>query len=339
MMFFLTTFFLILIFFFTNNYIKKFNYLPNYKGQKHQKFSGLKNIQLSGGIFLTLASVFLFYNYNPLFSLFILLMFVVGFISDINFLSSPKIRLLIQSILVFFFVFLLDIKIYSTRFILLDLLLENIYFKYFFSAFCLLILINGSNFIDGLNGLMLGYFSSIIFLLFFLNYYIFLEIDKNLILSLLFILVFLLILNINNELFMGDSGAYVLGSICGYLLIKIHEVNQEISPYFIILLFWYPCFENLFSILRKIYTKKSPTVADNNHFHQLIFFFIKKKNFLKKFNANNISSFAIIIFNLVGFIIGSNDPSNTKLQVSLVFFNITFYLVIYSSLLKFKYRI
>ncbi len=106
-MFFLTTFFLILIFFFTNNYIKKFNYLPNYKGQKHQKFSGLKNIQLSGGIFLTLASVFLFYNYNPLFSLFILLMFVVGFISDINFLSSPKIRLLIQSILVFFFCFLI----------------------------------------------------------------------------------------------------------------------------------------------------------------------------------------------------------------------------------------
>ena len=56
----------------------------------------------------------------------------------------------------------------------------------------------------------------------------------------------------NNKLFMGDSGAYVLGTICGYLLIKVHGENQEISPYFIILLFWYPCFENLFSIIRKI---------------------------------------------------------------------------------------
>ena len=338
MKFYFITFFLLIIFYFLNDYIKRSNYLPNYKGQRHQKFSGLTSVQLTGGVFLTLGSIFLFYQYNIIFSFFIFLMFIIGFISDTNILSSPRVRLLIQSVLIIFFVYILDIKIYSTRFDLLDHLLQNIYFKYFFSVFCLLILINGSNFIDGLNGLMLGYFFSILFLIFIYDFYIYLQIDKNLFISLLIILVYLFIMNMNNKLFMGDSGAYVLGTICGYLLIKVHGENQEISPYFIILLFWYPCFENLFSIIRKIYLKKSPTLADNNHFHQLMFFYIKKKSFLKKFNPNNVSSLIIIIFNLITFIIGSNDPNNTKLQITLVSFNIILYLIIYSKLLKFRYK-
>ena len=66
----------------------------------------------------------------------------------------------------------------------LNSLLENTYFKYFFPVFCLLILINGSNFIDGLNGLMLGYFSSIILLIFYFNLYLYLEIDETFLMNL-----------------------------------------------------------------------------------------------------------------------------------------------------------
>ena len=171
---------------------------------------------------------------------------------------------------------MLDIKIHQTKFILLDFLLKNIYFKYFFSIFCFLVLINGSNFIDGLNGLMLGYFISIISIIFYLNSYITLDIENNLIIALLIILAFLFILNLNNKLFMGDSGSYVLSLLCGYFLVKIYEMSLEISPFFIVLLLWYPCFENLFSIIRKFTLKRSPVNADNNHLHQLIFFILKK---------------------------------------------------------------
>ena len=338
MEFFLIPSIFILIFYFINEYIKNFNFLKNYKGQKHQKFLGLKNIPLSGGIFLTFYSVILFYPLNYIFALFILLIFIVGFISDTNLLSSPKIRFLIQSVLIIFFVLLLDIKINQTNFIFLDALLKNIYFKYFFSIFCLLILINGSNFIDGLNGLMLGYFSIIIFLIFHFNLYIYLEIDKILLMNFMMILIFLFILNIKNKLFMGDSGSYVLALICGYFLIKIHQLNPAISPYFIVLLLWYPCFENLFSILRKFIFKRSPAKADNNHFHQLVFFYIRKKIGFKKLNPNNISSYLIILYNLFIFIIGSSDPSNTQLQIILVIFNILIYLVIYFKLFIFKYN-
>ena len=164
----LLTFILIISIFFANKYAQKINFLSNYKGYKHQNFSGLKTVPLSGGFFLVSTFIILlnFSHYNYLLSVFLFLIFFVGFISDINLLSSPKLRFLMQSIIVVFFVLLLDIEIQRTKFYLLDIFLNNIYFQYFFSIFCFLILINGSNFIDGLNGLMLGYFISIISIIF-----------------------------------------------------------------------------------------------------------------------------------------------------------------------------
>ncbi len=326
-------------FYYINNFFKKENILNNYRGEKHQKFLGPKNIPLSGGIFLIISIFILFHSYDYFLLIFIFLIFCVGFFSDINLLSSPKLRLLIQTSIIILFVFLLDIEIYETKFVLLDSLLENIYFRYFFATFCLLILINGSNFIDGLNGLLLSYFGLITFIIFYLNFYITLGIEKELIMLFIIVLIYLFFLNINNKLFMGDSGSYALSLLCGYFLIKIYEINQEISPYFIILLLWYPCFENLFSIIRKFSLKKSPIIADNNHLHQLIFIYFKKKNFFKNININNVSSFVIIFYNLIIFLISLSDPGNSQLQIALVVLNIIIYLFVYFKLFSFKYSL
>ncbi len=329
------------IFYYLNNKFNKLNLLVNYRGQKHQKFIGLKNVPLSGGVFLliTIIVLFLYYNYNLLLALFLFLIFLLGFFSDIDSLSSPRIRFFIQTLIMIFCVILLEIFIQETKFELLDIFLENIYFKYFFSVFCLLILINGSNFIDGLNGLLLGYFTIIFFIIFNLNLYEDLGVNRDLIISLIMMLFYLFIMNINKKLFMGDSGSYLLSLLCGYFLIKIYDTAQDISPYFIILLLWYPCFENLFSILRKFSLKKSPINADNNHLHQLVFFYVQKKIKNKKLNANNLSSFLILFYNLFIFMISLEDPSNTKFQIILIIINIMFYLFIYFRLFIFKYKI
>tara|TARA_B100000902_G_C27210515_1_gene864098 strand:- start:186 stop:1220 length:1035 start_codon:yes stop_codon:yes gene_type:complete len=340
MNFFFLIFIFFFLFYFLNNLLKRFKSLSNYKGQNHQKFFGVKNIPLSGGIFfiVSVVSLFYFYKIDYLLTLFLFSIFCIGFISDTDFLSSPKFRFLIQLLLVIIFVYLLDIKVYQTKFILLDLLLKNLYFQYFFSVFCLLILINGSNFIDGLNGLMLGYFTSILLIILYLNLYLIIGIEKNLMISIIMILVFLLLLNISNKLFMGDSGSYVLGLLCGYLLIKIYEFNQEISPYFVVLLLWYPCFENLFSILRKFSLNRSPVNPDNNHLHQLIFFYLDKKIVFKKMNINNISSFLIVFYNMIVFLIGISDYSNSQLQIILIAMNVILYLIVYIRLFIFKYH-
>ena len=82
---------------------------------------------------------------------------------------------------------------------------------------------------------------------------------------------------------MGDSGAYSIGFLIGFLLIEIYNLNPEISPFFIITLIWYPCFENLFSILRKFRFKSSPLRPDSRHLHQLVFFYLKEKIGIKRY--------------------------------------------------------
>ena len=113
------------------------------------------------------------------------------------------------------------------------------------------------------------------------------------------VLIYLYLLNLFNKLFIGDGGAYLLGLAFGLLLIEIYRLDSNFSPFFIILLLWMPCFENLFSIIRKFVYKISPTSPDNNHFHQLVFLFIKKNFSTKNHLANNLSSTIILIYNFI----------------------------------------
>ena len=115
-----------------------------------------------------------------------------------------------------------------------------------------MILINGSNFIDGLNGLFLGYVTIILFIILENNFFYVLGISIEEFIFIIGIFIFILILNYLNKLFVGDSGSYAIGFLIGFILIKIYNLSYNLSPYFIILLLWYPCFENLFSIIRKL---------------------------------------------------------------------------------------
>ena len=94
----------------------------------------------------------------PAVIVFLIVIFLVGFLSDINYLFSPTRRLILQILIVFAFIYFEQIFINSIRIDIFDNLLTNIYFKYFFTIFCFLVLMNGSNFMDGVNTLLVGYF-------------------------------------------------------------------------------------------------------------------------------------------------------------------------------------
>jgi hypothetical protein len=119
----------------------------------------------------------------------------------------------------------------------------------------------------------------------------------------------------------------------------IYKTNETISPFFIVLLLWYPCFENLFSIMRKFKFKKSPTFPDTKHFHQLLFYFIKKKYLKESLFSNNLASFFILIYNIIIFVFASNYINNTKLHISLILLNMIVYIFFYLRLLFFRYKI
>ena len=73
-------------------------------------------------------------------------------------------------------------------------------------------------------------------------------------------------------IFLGDSGAYLIGfwiSLLSLLLVSRHE---EVSNWFPLLLCFYPIFETIFTIFRRYFIKKTnPGLPDSLHLHQLIF--------------------------------------------------------------------
>jgi len=314
--------------------LKKKGLFLNYSGDNHQSFSNVGNIPLSGGIFLIFPIIYLYSN-NLILVTFLSTIFLLGFFSDRKILVSPKKRFLFQVISILLFVIIADLKILTSRIELFDIMLSNQVFAYLFSTFCLLILINGSNFIDGLNGLLISYSLIVIYTLGNLELISDQIISNQNFYLILWLMLLVLFLNIFNILMIGDGGAYLLGFLLGFVIITSHENNPNISPYFYISIIWYPCFENLFSILRKLNKKFSPLNPDNKHLHQLVFFFVKEKINLSTILSNNLSSAILIFFNFLIIYISSLNPSSTMYQVKLILCSIIFYITGYFMLNKF----
>ena len=304
----------------------------NKKFFKHKNFTKDKSTPpFSGGIiFLLTLIVFIPNNYYEL-KIFLLIIFLIGFFSDLNILKSPNLRFFFQFATVLLFINFSNIFVESVRINFIDQLLENYIFKLFFTTFCILILINGSNFIDGVNTLAIGYYflvlffiSSIYFDLNFIN----LKLNINILYCLLFSLGSLFILNLFNKLYLGDNGAYLISVFVGISLIYIANNNVLFSPYYVVNLLWYPAYENLFSIIRKLKNNKSAFKPDNLHLHQLIFSYLNDK--IK--NSKIINSFTGCIINLFNFIIfflATMNYSSTKYQLKITFFSLMIYNFLY----------
>jgi len=329
----------IIFFYVVSIFFRKKKYLNNFSGDEHQNFTTDKNSPLIGGLFILIISLILFHEYNIFFLIFLIIIFILGLFSDLKIISSPKKRFLLQIIIVFFFAYFLKLEISSTRIFIFDDYLKFEIFNIIFVCFCIMILVNGSNFIDGLNGLLLGYYLLVLAALLQSDSQIlgFLKSDDLVYFS-TFLLIFL-IFNFFNLFFLGDNGAYLLGFIISFILIETYKENPQISPYYIILLLWYPCFELLFSIIRKFNLNYSPIRPDINHFHQLIYYLIKNKFNFNNLKSNNISSILILLYNMVPIFLGSQNIYNTQLQVILIISNILFYVVIYNLLIKYRNKI
>jgi len=330
----LLTPFLILI---TNFFLNKKNFFLSKTGDRHQFFVEKKSIPLSGGIVIAILSLFIInFRIENYYFVFILT-FLIGLFSDSKIINSAKKRFLFQVLTIFLFVIYYDLSISNVRVFFIDFFLENKIFSYFFVTFCLLIVVNGSNFIDGLNGLNLGYYIVVIAVLLNLNLYENYFDLNNILLKYLIIFLYLIFFNFFNKLYLGDSGSYLIGLSVGILLIITYKIVNNISPFFIVLMLWYPCFENLFSIIRKYKFNLSPLKADNKHFHQLLFNFIKKKLKISNLFANNLSSIIINSFNSVILFLGSLNIFDSKFQITLIFFCIFIYGYSYFRLFNFRF--
>jgi len=318
-----------------NRMLVKKGLFLNFNGDNHQKFISSKNIPLSGGLILIFTS---YYYLNLLNFTYVFFMFCVGFLSDVKKINSAKLRFVIQALIVLSVVYFSSIAVPQTKIIFLDQLLENNIFRIFFSIFCILIIINGFNFIDGVNTSLIGYCLIVSLSLHYLDLNG-VEISKIVnFYNLIPVLMALFILNFFNKLYLGDGGAYFLGLLFALCLINTYQINNNISPYFMVCLLWYPAFENLFSILRKKSLSRSPLDPDTNHLHQIIFLYLKKNFNIKNIYLNTATGTIINTYNLICIAIATQFYNHTKIQILIIIFNVIVYIFLYRKLLNKKFK-
>ena len=198
-------------------------------------------------------------------------------------------------------------------------------FNIAFFTLCILILANGCNFIDGMNGLLSFYIFGVILNCIFLSFVVS-DIENGNVL-LIYALLILSFITLNfpfGKIFLGDSGAYLFAMLLGVWVINFFSMNSNISSWNALLIFFYPTTEVLYSFIRKVYQKKSPFKPDRGHLHLKVYDLIKTNN--EKPNlSNNLTTIYLSFFWIAPPLV---LPLVYDSQV-LIFFTLTFFSVTY----------
>ena len=291
-----------------------------------------------GGLYFLFILFFIFLDISQVFLACITLIYFVGLSSDLNILNSPKIRLILQILIIFLLVYGANSFVEETRIDIVDSLLANFYFKSIFTIFCFLVLINGLNFIDGVNLNLIGYTFTVLLCLNLIILRDNISFNYEYFQFLLISLIILAIFNYSSSIIMGDGGAYTIGLLLGFLLIKVANENYIVSPFYVLNVLWYPAFENLFSIIRKIKSNISISKSDNFHLHHLIYNFLNK-NYKKKKEINNTRTGIIInCYNSIFIFTASIYSYHTLTLIFLLILNVLVYVFIYRYLYMRLYK-
>ncbi|WP_240333155.1 MraY family glycosyltransferase [Helicobacter suis] len=260
--------------------ISKYSSLFVDNANKPQGFHTKKTPRAGGlGIFLAFLGVGFKLPLWALLGLF--LVFLSGFLEDLNMSLSPKRRLLLQALGVICVIYAdhLVITHFSPFFNLPFVLALP------FSVFMLVGISNAINIIDGFNGLAGGLSAIILAILYIIE-------PNQILLALLLGVLGFLVLNFpKGYIFLGDGGAYFLGLMCGVHLMDL-ALRGVTSVWFGLALMIYPVTEVLFSIARK---GRKATLPDEFHLHMLVFKLIARKT---SCNPNALTGFSLVVLNL-----------------------------------------
>lgn len=261
------------------------------KGKIHKKTT-----PLVGSFPLIILSVvlliyFSFADYNQIIIwifLYSYLFFFMGYVDD-RFRLNAYLKLSISLIIIIFAVNsyneLAINKIYI-EFIDKHIFLEN--YKIFFSALCILLLMNSLNLTDGINGLASGFASCWLLSLALITN------DQKIFILLLTLSTFMFIntyLIIKGNYFLGDSGTLFLGSLVGILTIFIYNNHLKFGNFIpvekIFVFFMVPGIDMFRLFLTRLVKKKDPFGGDLNHLHHIM---------LKRFTLYQSLIIYLIIF-------------------------------------------
>ena len=255
--------------YFTNN---NFDNIQNIHSGKISRLGGL------GLVFCFILISYLLFLYKHDF-LFIIIfvcaipLIIMALIEDLIQNINPFFRLLAIFIspLIFITIFKNSLPIIDIPFLayLINLPILNIIFY----SLCLVAYINGTNFIDGTNGLASFTILTSLLCLLFLSLIINDKIIAEMLIYLIAALIGFIFFNYPfGKIFLGDLGSYILSFFVGIITIILMSRNPELPNWSAVCILSYPIIEVIFSFVRKINMKKSPFYPDNKHLHLKLYF-------------------------------------------------------------------
>jgi len=239
--------------------------------------------------------------------------------------------------------FYLDIGIRSLNFAWPDYLLSN--FNFLSLLFTLLVvggLINAINIIDGYNGLMAGYSVLALLAIAYVSHILGDGLVFQLSLTLTASLAGFFVFNFPlGKIFMGDGGAYFVGLIMAVIGLMLGIRNDEVSHWFVLLLFIYPLYETAFSIYRrKLLHKTYVSQPDANHLHSLIYRKLISCDRFKhnKVICNSMTAPVMWLLSLLGVIPAVIWFNNQTMLIVWAFVFMLIYTIIYRRIMHFKFK-
>lgn len=294
-----------------------------------------------GGLVIVLSTFFFaYFNNNPEIKsileqlvFFFIPAFFFAFKEDIHFNVKPLLRLL--SLIVSAFLFIkFSIKIFPTFNILaLDYLIFSP-LGFLIYPLAIASVANGSNLIDGVNGLC-SFISLTIFLC--ILYLAYKCQDISLMIISLFYVFQLLAFTVFNYpkglIFLGDLGAYYLGFCSSLLLIVLFSRNPELNYSLIFLVLIYPLTEVIFTFFRRFFAGIKISNPDRKHLHLLIFDIFRPISHLKKYANNAVAPSLSFLWLYPLVLLPFVYKHNMYITLSIASF-IFIYLFLYKNILK-----
>jgi UDP-N-acetylmuramyl pentapeptide phosphotransferase/UDP-N-acetylglucosamine-1-phosphate transferase len=192
-------------------------------------------------------------------------------IEDAGWGVKPRWRLLAAGVGSTLFMTLSGAVIDRAGFLPLNFIFEFQIIAALITVFALVGATHAFNLLDGLNGLC-GFNSIVIgFALVVISENAgHVNLGQSLIPVLATLAGFLLLNFPRGVLFLGDAGATVLGFLLACVAVEMLKVQAELSPWALLLVFFWPIADTLWTITRRLMRRRSTARPDRMHFHQVM---------------------------------------------------------------------
>ncbi len=212
----------------------------------------------------------------------------IGLMDDLKSnLLSPKIRLIASSLIFGVCLLLIPTLIPQRMGVVgLDFLLDNAITAWILTLVFCVGFVNAVNMADGANGLIPGIITAALAVFYMevgsFTYAIFMATCG----------LFTIFNVISGRLFLGDAGAYGLGSMVALNGLFLHSAGV-FSAAFLAVLFAYPCIDILVTVARRRISGRSILLPDNDHLHNRVYFHCQGW-FRSKTLANSMTGVLIV---------------------------------------------